>query len=279
MRIIEIADISDPAIEAYTRVRERQLVMPGPSDPSRFMAEGELVVRRLIASAHATESLLITSLRLQAMSDVLHALPDPTPVYVLSQALMNEVIGFPLHRGVMAIGRRAPGPDADTIAASGRLIVVMENLVNHDNIGGIFRNAAAFGASGVLLTPGCADPFYRKSIRVSVGHVLTVPSARLTEGPSTLTRLKAAGLRLLALTPAPGSIPLDALGVGPADRIALLVGAEGPGLTPDALAAADARIRIPIAPCVDSLNANVAAAIALYGCSQRLFPEAWQGHA
>ncbi|MHB1929268.1 MAG: TrmH family RNA methyltransferase, partial [Acidimicrobiales bacterium] len=176
--------------------------------------------------------------------------------------VLRRTIGFDLHRGVVALGRRLPPREVGDLLDAAGPLVVAEGLNDHENLGALFRNAAALGAGGVVLDPRGADPLYRRSVRVSLGHVLGVPWARCADWPADLDRLRAAGWRVVALTPSPRAQPLR--GVTGGARTALLVGAEGPGLTVGALAGADEAVRIPMAGGVDSLNVATAAAIALY---------------
>jgi tRNA G18 (ribose-2'-O)-methylase SpoU len=242
------------------------------------MAEGEVVVRRLISLAtgpsptHALHSVLLTPTRLETLRDALDRLSPKTPVYLASQPLMDAITGFHIHRGVLAAGFRPSEPALDAVLQSRsprQTLLVLEDLANHDNIGGIFRNAAAFGAAAVLLSPRCADPLYRKSIRVSAGHALSVPFARLSPWPAALTGLREAGHRLAALVTDVDAAPLADWASSAPERTTLIVGAEGPGLTPAARAHADDLVRIPMAPGVDSLNVGVAAAIVLHALAAR----------
>lgn len=284
MRLIPVDSLSDPRLAPYANMRDAEL--RHREDPSRpvlgeasagaFMAEGELVVRRLIESPYQVESVLLTSTRLGTLGPMLERLPADTPVFVAAQSVMNEIVGFNMHRGVLAVGLRGREKTVAEITARARTILVLEDLTNHDNLGAMFRNAAALGGPGtaLLLSPRCADPLYRKSLRVSVGHVLHVPFARAQEGPGearwprVLEHLKRAGFLVLALAPGDGSeniLDLERQLAGQEPRrLALLLGTEGAGLTPAALAAADRRVRIAMAPGVDSLNVAVAAAVALH---------------
>jgi tRNA G18 (ribose-2'-O)-methylase SpoU len=177
---------------------------------------------------------------------------------------MATVVGFHLNRGVLASADRAPVPAVPELLARARRIAVLEGVNDHENLGALFRNAAALGVHGVLLAYGCADPLYRRSVRVSMGHVLRVPFASLPAWPEGLGAVRAAGFTLLALTPRPLSVPLAELDPAMVPRTALMVGAEGPGLSDTALAAADLRVRIPMEPGVDSLNVATAAAVAFH---------------
>ena len=282
--LIPISGACDPRIAPYTGLRdahsrEQHLTLADPA-PETFIAEGELVVRQLIASALPVLSVLTTPARFESVRDALANLPSGTPIYLAEQPILNAITGFNIHRGILACGRRPTQPDLDHLLAAARTLVVLEDLSNHDNIGGIFRATAALAGlplargqepaspSAILLSPRCADPLYRKAIRVSMGTALRLPFARLAPWPDALARLKRFGFTLVALTPAPDAIPIDR--VPPIPRPALLLGAEGPGLSSAAMSAADLRVRIPINPRVDSLNVVTAAAIALH----RLCPPA-----
>ncbi len=268
--------------------------LTGPDLPPvpLFMAEGEVVVRHLIhlatSAAQASRppalsrpgihSLLLTPARREAIEDALARLPPDVPIYLAEQPVMDAITGFHIHRGVLAAGIRPDEPPlADLLAAlpAEASLLILEDLANHDNIGGLFRNAAAFGVAAVLLSPRCADPLYRKAIRVSAGHALSVPFTRVAPWPEALAAVKRAGRRLAALvtdgeaTPVADWASAGADGERPAAPIALLVGAEGPGLTPAARALADDLVRIPMAAGVDSLNVAVAAAIALHALADR----------
>jgi tRNA G18 (ribose-2'-O)-methylase SpoU len=278
-RLIPIQSIADPRVADYAGLRDAQLrqLAGDPASPATgvFIAEGELVVRQLLASRLSVRSVLLTRQRLSAMRDAIDRLPPYAPVFVAEQEVMNGVVGFNIHRGVLAAGLRPPPPPLDALLASSSALVLLEDLANHDNVGGIFRATAALagiadptrsgpprGAS-VLLSPRSCDPLYRKAIRVSMGTALLLPFARLDPWPAGLLRLKEAGFTLAALTPDPSAIPIEQVSRTGGARPALLLGAEGPGLSRAALDAADLKVRIPIDPGVDSLNVAVAAAIAL----------------
>ena len=255
-----IDDPADPRIEPYRDVRERDLV----GRQGRFMAEGEVVLRGLVRSPrHRAVSALIAGKRAAALQPLLDALPPETPVYLAAQPVLDSVAGFHLHRGVLALGERADPPDPDALLAglpARALVVAMVGIGNHDNVGGVFRNAAAFAADAVLLDAACCDPLYRKAIRVSVGAALAVPYARLPPGEDLASLLERHGFALLALSPA-GAEPLA--GVRRPARAALLLGAEGPGL-PQPLLARSRRVAIPMTEGFDSLNVAVAAGVALH---------------
>lgn len=264
MQLASIEDPSDPRVDDY-----RSLASPGPGRrQDAFIVEGRNPVRLLLASRFRTRSLLIATPAVDAMHDDLSRLADGVPVYVASHALLRAITGFNFHGGHLAIGERVPEPPlADLVAPPGdRALVVMERVANPDNVGGVLRNAAAFGAAAVLLSPGCADPLYRRAIRVSMGSALVVPFATLGDWPRDLDRVRDAGYTLVALTPRADAPDIAHVA---ARRVAILVGHESDGLGAPILAAADVSARIPMAPGVDSLNAAAASAVALHrlaGC-------------
>jgi tRNA G18 (ribose-2'-O)-methylase SpoU len=261
-QLIHLDDAEHPALQGYTAMRERDLI----GREGLFVAEGEVVLRVLaFRSKLAVRSLLLERRRVAAVSDVLAALPERVPAYVVPQHVMDRVVGFAIHRGVLALGERgAPLPAADLVRGA-NVVVGLVGLTNHDNVGSIFRNAAAFGANGVLLDPATCDPLYRKAIRVSAGAALVVPFARCGSVDEMLHTLAAAKVEPIALTPR-GEETIDAL--PPAPR-ALLLGTEGPGL-PDELLARVRRVRIDMAPGLDSLNVAVASGIALHEATRAL---------
>jgi rRNA methylases len=263
--IIPVADPADPRIQAYCAIRERDLV----GREGLFIAEGKVVLAMLLASErYRPQSLLIAAHRIGALADLLADVPAGVPVFVAEQAVLDAIAGFAIHRGILAIGRRidTPGPDSLLEALPAQAtILLLSAIANHDNMGGIFRNAAAFGVDAVILDPTTTDPLYRRSTRVSLGHVLRVPFARVAAEawPGQIDELRSDGFTTIALTPAEGSEPLGRLLESSPPKVALLLGAEGPGLTGAALAHVDRHIRIPMEPGVDSVNVATAAAIAL----------------
>jgi len=261
-RTIEVDDAGDPRLDDYRDLTTADRRPDRPGGRGLVIAEGVVVVRRLIDSPYPVRSLLGVPRRLTELADDIAELD--VPAFAADADTMATVVGFHLNRGVLAVADRAAPPDPHALAAGARLLAVAEGVNDHENLGSLFRNAAALGVDGVLLGPRCADPLYRRSVRVSMGHVLRVPFADLPgEWPGSLDLLRRAGLRVAALTPAADALPLAAAGLD-GTRTALLLGAEGPGLTPEALAAADVRVRIPMAAGVDSLNVATAAAVAFH---------------
>lgn len=261
--IVRIDDADDPRIAAYRAIRERDLV----GRQGRFVAEGKVVLNVLLStSPFEPESLLILENRLDGMTALLGKLPRDIPVYVASSAVMDAVAGFHVHRGVLAIGRRRPEPTCgELLAALPReaLVVCLVGIANHDNMGAIFRNAAAFGADAVLLDSTCCDPLYRKAIRVSVGATLKVPFARGGSGADLMADVERQGFAMLALSPRGAH---DIAEVEPVPRMALLLGSEGEGL-PGTLLSRMTTARIAMAAGFDSLNVAAASAIALHRLS------------
>jgi tRNA G18 (ribose-2'-O)-methylase SpoU len=264
--IVRIDDPADPRTAPYRDIREHDLV----GREGLFVAEGEVVVRVLVgASLHRPLSLFLAEKRLAALADVIDRLPDTVPVYAAPQAVMDGIAGFHLHRGILALGRRAAMPAATTLLAGTgpyAVALVLCGIANHDNMGGLFRNAAAFGVDLVLLDSDCCDPLYRKAIRVSAGNALAVRIARLDRGTDVLDLLDTHGFEAIALGPA-GNASLDE--TPRPDRLALLVGAEGPGL-PEAILSRARTVRIPTTAGVDSLNVATASGIALHHFAGKL---------
>jgi tRNA G18 (ribose-2'-O)-methylase SpoU len=264
---ITIDDPADPRIADYVDVRERDL-----DRGALFMAEGDVVLAAALTHHRPLRSVLVSARRVDSAAALLARVPPAVPIYVASQVVMDAVVGFPIHRGLLALGERGPVPTPDVLLAE-RLpapatpatVLVAIGISNHDNLGGLFRNAAAFACAAVLLDPSCCDPLYRKAIRVSVGGALCVPLARAESVEDLLAALTHHGFDLVALAPR-AAHRLDQLQLGP--RRAILVGAEGPGLPPAVLARTQSA-RIDIATDFDSLNVVVAAGIALHALAGR----------
>ncbi|MEV0647035.1 RNA methyltransferase [Phytomonospora sp. NPDC050363] len=230
-----------------------------------FIAEGELVIRRALRAGYRMRSLLVDTKRVGQVADLAaHPGAEGAPVYAASQEVLESVTGFHVHRGVLASFHRKPARGAAEVLAGARRVIICEDLNNHTNIGALFRGAAGLGMDAVLLSPTCADPLYRRAVRVSMGEVFAVPYATLGPWPQALDEVRAAGFTVLALTPAEDALPMQRLTAAQRDRAALLFGAEGPGLTGAAMGASDVRVRIPMRGGVDSLNVAAAAAVACW---------------
>ncbi|MCA9310153.1 MAG: RNA methyltransferase [Phycisphaerales bacterium] len=262
-----VEHLDDPRVAPFRNVRDRDL-----QRDHLFMAEGRFVVRALLTqSLYDTHSILVTPAAHEAMADVLDGRTD---VLLADQQVMNGIVGFDIHRGCLAAGIRRPVPPLDAFLDTlpperPALLVLLEDLTNHDNVGAIFRTALAFDAAAILVTRRTCDPLYRKSIRVSMGAALRLPFIEIDSAAHACALLHQRGFTTLALTPAADALPLEAL--APTPRLALLLGEEGPGLTPEALAGAGARVRINTGDCVDSLNVAAAAAIAIHACTPRRY--------
>jgi len=267
MPVERIAGVDDPRVDAYRDVPDPELVRAR----GLFIAEGRLVVRRVIEHAgYRVQSVLVNDAARRDLAPLLEPIAGTTPIYLCDAGDFQRITGYNIHRGCLALVERPAALSLASLLATARTLVVLEGISNADNVGGIFRNAAAFGADGVLLSPTCCDPFYRKAIRTSMGAVLTVPFARCEEWPGALSQVRVAGFTIVALTPREPSESIDAFAPrARALRIALLAGAEGSGLSASVESAADVRVRIPIADGVDSLNVAVAVGIALYALAGR----------
>jgi len=265
LTVERIDDPEDPRLADYRDLRDHLFRLRR----GLFIAESRTIVRRLLEGRRfRTRSILLTQPALDALCDVLDTNGAGATLYVSHHEIIKAVAGFDFHRGCLAVAERGVEPSVEALIASAgtRLLLVLEDVSNPDNVGGVFRNAMAFGADGVLLSSGCADPLYRKAIRVSVGGTLSMPFAHLTDWTGGLGRLRDAGYTLLALTPDPAALDLEELGHKrplPA-RIAFLLGSEGQGLAPATKAAADLEVRIAMAPGADSLNVATASGIALH---------------
>jgi tRNA G18 (ribose-2'-O)-methylase SpoU len=264
---IPIDDPDDPRLADYVDLVDPDFRQRVEADRGFFIAESPLVVRRLLESGRRVRSVLVTRGRLDAMADVLtpttvtpNAIGD-VPVYVAPESVLRRVVGFDLHRGAVASADRWELPSVDAVVCGARRVAVLERVNDHENLGVLFRSAAALGVDAVLLDPECSDPLYRRCVRVSIGHVLRIPWTRV----GSVADIRAAGFRTFAFTPAPDATPIGRV-VWP-ERAALLFGAEGPGLSASWLAGADERVRIEMRPGADSLNVATAAAVAFYAAS------------
>ncbi|MET9341296.1 RNA methyltransferase [Nonomuraea sp. NPDC003804] len=259
-----VSDAHDPRLSDFTGLRDVELRKSLEAEQGLFVAEGEKVIRRAIGAGYPVRAVLTTERWLESLADVLGG----ATVYVVSEGVMQGVAGFQVHRGALASMERLPvAPVAETLTGASR-IVVLEDLVDHGNVGAIFRCAAALGVDAIILSPRCADPLYRRSVKVSMGAVFAIPYARMDNWYEGLEEIRAAGFQTLALTPDQSVTPIDAVEMG--DRVALLLGSEGDGLSSRWLREADEQVCIPMSPAameagVDSLNVVAAAAIACHG--------------
>lgn len=261
-----IAADDDPRLAEYASLRDPALRRAG-----LFVAEGRIVVEQVLASGLRVRSVLSTEAACASVEGAVARCVESPPIYVADVAVLSRVAGYALHHGCLALVERGPERTAAAVLADAGtepgVVLVLDEISNPDNVGALFRNAAAFGARAVLLSPGSSDPLYRKTVRVSMGSVARVPHARVTPWPDALRTVRAAGFTLVALTP--HGADLDRFVVQNGGRVALVVGAEGPGVRPDTLALADATVGIRMAPGVDSLNVAAASAVALHHLARR----------
>ena len=264
-----ITNPDDRRVDDYRQLhdaRARRLIeRPDDGTPGFFVAEGAHALQRLLTSGRRLRSVLVDGVRLEALAGLLDGLD--ASVLVADQPTLRAVAGFPVHRGVLAAADRWVLPDPAEVLAGCRRVAVLEDINDHENLGVIFRSAGSLGLDAVLLSPRCCDPLYRRSVRVSMGHVLAMPWTRLEPWPEALDRVVGAGFSLIALTPAADAEPLTVWSPAAGERVAVLLGAEGPGLSPAALAAAHRRLTIPMRQAQDSLNVGSAAAIVFYALS------------
>jgi tRNA G18 (ribose-2'-O)-methylase SpoU len=261
--VCDVTDPDDPRLDDFRDLNSIDRRPDLPTGKGLVIAEGVLVVRRMLVSRFRPLSLLGTDRRLAELKDDLAGIA--APYYRVSADVMARVVGFHLNRGVLAAARRIPEPSVAHVVDGARTVAVLEGVNDHENLGSIFRNAAGLGVDAVVFGSRCADPLYRRAVRVSMGHALLVPYARACDWPADLVILRESGFRLLAMTPDPGGQPLAAAMAEVRDeRVAVLVGAEGPGLTAGAMRVCDVRVRIPMSRGTDSLNVATAAALAFY---------------
>ena len=267
-RLIPVADPADSRLTDFVRLRDVQLRKRLEVEHGLFIAEGEKVIRRAVAAGYPVRSFLMADRWVARLTDILAA--ADAPAYVVDDTTAAAVTGFAVHRGALAAMERRPLPTVGAVIAEAERIIVCEDIVDHTNLGAVFRCAAALGIDAVVLAPRCADPLYRRAVKVSMGAVFALPYARMTDWYGGLGELRNAGFRLLALTPAADAVPIDQSGHGGGQgRCALLLGAEGDGLSSRWLHEADVAVRIPMSKAatergVDSLNVVAAAAIACF---------------
>lgn len=262
-KVIDITDPDDPRVDDFRDLNSVDRRPDLPSGKGLVIAEGVLVAQRMLASRFSPHALLGTERRRAELAADLSGVP--VPYYRASAEVMAEIVGFHLNRGVLAAARRPPELAVGEVVAAARTVAVLEGVNDHENLGSIFRNAAGLGVDAVIFGMGCADPLYRRAVRVSMGHALLVPFAKAQHWPVDLNDLRQQGFRLLAMTPNPQAHTLaDAMDGVAGEKVAVLVGAEGPGLTETAMRASDVRVRIPMSRGTDSLNVATAAALAFY---------------
>jgi len=259
---MRISSAADPRLADYTRLTDVALRTHLEAEHGLFMAEGTKVITRAAGAGYTLRSVLLAESRLEDLPAL--KVPAEVPVYIVPDEVAERLTGYRVHRGALAAFNRKPLPAVTEVTSHAKRIVVLEDLVDHANVGAIFRSAAALGVDAVLLSPRCADPLYRRSVKVSMGAVFAIPYARMTEWFDGLAELKSSGFRVLALTPDQRATPIGAALPAGGGRVALLFGTEGDGLTRRWLCEADETVRIPMRAGVDSLNVVAAAAIACH---------------
>src|SRR3954468_14078589 len=261
VELIEVDSPDDPRLADYRDLRDVELRKSIEAAEGLFLAEGEKVVRRAVEAGFAARSFLMAPRWLEGLADVLER--SDAPCYVMPEALAEEVTGFHVHRGALASLQRRPLPSVESVLAGARSVLVLEDIVDHTNVGAIFRSGAALGFDAVLLAPRCADPLYRRSIKVGMGAVFTTPWTRLLDWYDALPDLAERGFTTVALTLAEDAGPIEEAVEG-VDRLALVLGSEGHGLSSRWETTADRRAVIPMREGIDSLNVAAAAAVACY---------------
>ncbi len=252
-----ITDAADPRLADYRELKDPAARRRIEGD-GLFIAEGPVAIERLLESAHRVRSVLVSHQKYERLAPMLDAID--APVYAVDRALLHDIVGFDLHRGAIAAADRLPQPTVAELAARAHRVAVVEGLNDPENLGAVARSARALGIDALVLDPTCIDPYTRRTVRVSMGEVLHLPFARADDWPGALAALSVAGFETWALTPAADADDIWTLAVP--DRLALVLGAEGPGLSPRTIARCERRVRLPIRADVDSLNVAAAAAVA-----------------
>ena len=268
MHVITVTDLDDPALAPFVRLTDVALRRAIEPATGLYLAESTKVIVRALEAGHVPRALLVPGRWLPDVAELVAPYPD-LPVYTGTDDQLERLTGFHLHRGALAAMERPEPADPRALLAASRRVVVLEDIVDHTNVGAIFRAAAGIGADAVLVSERCADPLYRRSVRVSMGTVLQVPWTRLPPWREAAPLLHDAGFHIAALALADDAIALDDFAADPPDRVALVLGTEGDGLTRSALAAADSIVTIPMAGGVDSLNVAAASAVALWALRPR----------
>lgn len=265
MVVIPITAPDDPRVADFRRLNDaafrRQVETAGPFHKGVFVVEGWLGLERLVTSRYALGAVLVDAAKAERASHLIG--PRPVPLLTTQRSVLDEIVGFPLHRGVVAVAERGLPQLAENVVGRGRRLVVAEGVNDAENLGSIIRNAAALGGDGLLLDPTSCDPLSRRTVRVSVGHALALPFARLS-WPDGLAELSDSGVTTVALTPRPDAMSIEEVQLAPDQRVAIVVGAEGPGLSDAAVDACEVTVRIPMARGIDSLNVAAATAIAAH---------------
>lgn len=274
--IVTLDDPADARVSEYTSLTDVALRTKVEPEQGLYLAESSNVIRRAVAAGHRPRSFLMAPRWLESMRDVLSEVggdPDggSVPVYVAPEDVLESLTGFHLHRGALASMYRPTLPSLESVLEGARRVVILEDLVDHTNVGACVRSAAALGIDAILVTPSCADPLYRRAVRVSMGTIFQVPWTRIAPWPESISSLRELGFEVAALALSDDSVALDAYAasLGPDSRVALVLGAEGDGLSRRTIAACDRVVRIPMAGVVDSLNVAAAGAVAFWELRDR----------
>jgi tRNA G18 (ribose-2'-O)-methylase SpoU len=265
--VIEVAAADDERLADFRALTDVALRTKWEPPHGLFIAESELVIRRALGAGYEPRSMVMAPEWIERMSTLIADVD--APVYAAPYSVLRELTGFNVHRGALASFHRRALPAVEDVVATARRVVVLEDMVSHTNLGAVFRCAAALGMDAVVLSPSCADPLYRRSVRVSMGEVFAVPYARARQWPDALDDLRRSGFTTVALTPADDAVPLDATSYDDQARLAVLLGTEGPGLSKQSLLRSDVCVRIPMAAGVDSLNVAAAAAVTFWVLGRR----------
>ncbi|MBJ2121544.1 RNA methyltransferase [Arthrobacter sp. MSA 4-2] len=268
MGLIRLEGPGDPRTSDYRNLTDTQLRRRLEPANGLYIAESSKVLRRAIDAGHSPRSFFLAEKWLPGLSDIIDRFPE-VPAFIGDEATLEQITGFHLHRGALAAMNRPAPKTLDEVLAGARRVAVLEDMVDHTNLGALFRSAAALGIDAVLISPRCADPLYRRAIRVSMGSVFQVPWVRLTDWPGQLSALREAGFTIGALALGPDSVPVQDVGTAGHERLALVLGTEGEGLSAGALAETDLSLQIPMHAGVDSLNVAAAAAVAFWECRYR----------
>ena len=261
MTVIEIADLADPRLADYSHQTDVALKKERGTEHGLYIAESALVLERALRAGHVPRSVLALG---NAVDEARTLLGDDVPIFSGPGDLLQELTGYILHRGLIAAMHRPPLPSIESLLEDARRVVILENVADPTNVGAIFRSVGAIGADAVLVTPRCSDPFYRRAIRVSMGTVLQVPWTRVGDWASTRRVLTASGFHLAAMALSPDAVGLRDFAANAPEKLAMVLGAEGDGLTAEALEAADTIVQIPMAHGIDSLNVAAASAVAMW---------------
>lgn len=266
--VITVTDLRDPRLDDFSRLTDVALRKVREPEEGLYIAESRKVIERALAAGHTPRAVLCPPEWLDSVLAIVADFPD-CPVFVGESDLLEEITGFHIHRGALASMHRPPALDASLLLASASTVVVLEDIVDHTNVGAVFRSVAGLGADAVLVTPSCADPLYRRSIRVSMGTVLQVPWARIAGWRESREMLHSSGFHIAALALSGDAVDLQTFAAHRPEKVAIVLGTEGDGLSTAAIASADSIVTIPMLRGVDSLNVAAASAVALYALTTR----------